>query len=186
MIAYHAALQFYGKTYSVWQRFHFFCRERAKPFSFRGLEFVPVQPPISVRKVDDWGGGIKEVNHAGGRLRVTSLERTLVDVLDEPGKCGGWEEIWRSLEMVEFFDLDRVIDYALRLGSSLTVARVGFFLEQHRESLMVEDSHLDALRGRVPAQPRYLDGARTPGKLIARWNLVVPEYVLNRRWGEMA
>jgi predicted transcriptional regulator of viral defense system len=186
VIAYHAAFQFYGKTYSVWQRFHYLTRERAKPFSFRGLEFVPVQPEVSIRSLPDWGGGVNELNHAGGRVRVTSLERTLVEVLDAPGKGGDWEEIWRSLEMIEFFDLDAVIDYSLRLGSSLTVARVGFFLEQHRQSLMVEDSHLEALRSHIPTQPRYLDSARKPGKLVPRWNLIVPEYVLNRQWGETA
>jgi len=44
------------------------------------------------------------------------LERTLVDVLDAPEHGGGWEEIWLSLESVEFFDLDAVIEYALKLA----------------------------------------------------------------------
>jgi hypothetical protein len=46
-------------------------------------------------------------------LRVAGLERTLVDVLDRPDLSGSWEEIWRSLESVEFFDLDKVVEYAL-------------------------------------------------------------------------
>jgi len=145
---------------------------------------VPVQMPKSVRSLKESGGGVSEVAHAGGRVRVTTLERAMVDVFDKPDKCGSWEEIWRSLEMVEFFDLDAVIAYALKIGSSLTVARVGFFLDQHRETLMVEDRHLDRLQARAPRQPRYLDGTRKPGKLVTRWNLVVPEYVLQRRWEE--
>ena len=72
---------------------------------------------------------------------MTTLERTLVDVLDMPRHGGGWEEIWHSLESVEFFDVDAVTDYALKLGSAVTVAKVGFFLEQHREELMLEESH---------------------------------------------
>jgi predicted transcriptional regulator of viral defense system len=43
VVAYHAALQFMGKAYSVWRRFHYLTRKRARAFSFRGLEFVPVQ-----------------------------------------------------------------------------------------------------------------------------------------------
>jgi predicted transcriptional regulator of viral defense system len=148
------------------------------------LEFVPVQMPKTVRASKEQGGGVSEVAHAGGRVRVTTMERTMVDVLDQPDKCGSWEQIWRSLEMVEFFDLDAVISYALRTVSSVTVARVGFFLEQHRETLMVEDRHLDMLQAHAPKQPRYLDGKRKSGKLVSRWNLVVPEYVLQRRWEE--
>jgi len=185
-VAYHAALQFHGRAYSVWHRFHYLTRQRLRSFSFRGQEFVPVQAPAAVRSLQDLGGGIQEKPHAGGRVRVTTLERTLVDVLDAPHRAGGWEEVWRSLGMVEFFDLDAVNDYATKLRSALTAARVGFFLEQHREQLMVEDRHLDVLRALAPSQPRYLDAKRESGKLVAAWNLVVPERVLSRAWAEVS
>ena len=121
-----------------------------------------------------------------GTIRRVSSARddaqTLVDVLDSPDKCGSWEELWRSLEMIEFFDLDAVIRFALARGSALSIARVGFFLEQHRESLMVEDAHLRRLRAKAPAQPRYLDAKRKSGRLVAGWSPVVPDDVLHRRW----
>jgi len=84
--------------------------------------------------------------------------------------------------MVEFFDVDAVISHVRAVGSAISAARVGFFLEQHRESLMVEDKHLETLRALVPTQPRYIDGSRKSGKLVRPWNLVVPEFVLHRRW----
>jgi predicted transcriptional regulator of viral defense system len=143
---------------------------------------VSVQAPLPVRAKPDFGGGVLVRPHAGGEVRVTALERCLVDLLHAPEQGGGWEEIWRSLEMVEFFDLDAVVEHALRLRSALTVARVGFFLEQHREEWMVQEKHLEPLLRRAPAQPRYLSPRREAGKLVARWNLVVPEYVLQRRW----
>ncbi len=186
VVAYHAALQFHGKAYSIWHRFHYLTSARARPTSFRGMEFQPVRAPVAVRSLADFGGGVVEKRHAGGVVRVATLERTLVDVLDTPDKGGGWEEVWRSLEMVEFFDLDAVTDYALRLGSSLTVARLGFYLEQHRDALMVEDQHLEALRPHAPNQPSYLDSRRESGRLVSGWNLVVPERVLARTWGEVA
>lgn len=186
VVAYHAALQFHGKTYSVWRRFHYLTRARLRTCSFRGMEFVPAQAPAAVRSLPDLGGGVQEKPHAGSLARVTTLERTLVDVLDAPHRCGGWEEVWRSLEMVEFFDLDAVIDYAKKMGSALTAARVGFFLERHREPLMVEDRHLEALRVLAPSQARYLDATRESGTLIAGWNLVVPERILTRAWEEVS
>ena len=186
VVAYHAALQFHGKVYSVWHRFHYLTRSRLRRFVFRDVEFVPVQAPAAVRSLPELGGGVVERRHAGGLARVTSLERTLVDVLDAPQRCGGWEEAWRSLETVEFFDLDVVIEYAERLGSALTAARVGLFLEQQREQLMVEDSHLDALRELAPAQPRYIDAKRRPGRLVSGWNLIVPRRILSQAWAEVS
>ena len=123
---------------------------------------------------------------AGVELRVTSLERTLVDVLERPDLSGSWEEIWRSLETIEFFDLDKVVEYTLLLENSTTAGKVGFFLEQHREPLMVEPRHLEALRARRPRQPHYLDRAkRTSGRLVSEWNLVVPMDVYERTWSEV-
>ena len=185
VVAYHTALRFHGKAYSASQRYNYVTRRRARPLRFRQTQFIPVQLPAPLRQLSDAGGGILERPHGGGQVRVTTLERTLVDVLDVPERGGGWEELWRSLETVEFFDLDAVVEYALKLRSALTVARVGFFLEQHREKLMVEERHLEPLRAHAPAQPRYLDRRREPGKLVPKWNLVVPERVLSTTWAEV-
>lgn len=185
VVAYHAALQFHGKAYSLWNRFFYLTRGRQRRFAFGDQEFVPVQVPTALRNLPDLGGGVVERPHVGGVVRVATLERSLVDVLDAPERNGGWEEVWRSLEMVEFFDLDAVLAYTRVLGSALTAARVGFFLEQHQDSLMVEAQHLDAFRSLAPTQARYLDARRESGKLLKGWNLVVPERVLNRSWVEM-
>ena len=177
-VAYHAALQFRGKTYSIWHRFAVLTRRHVRPLTFQGNNFLGVRPPRALDGLPDLGGGIVVEPYAGGTVRMTTLERTLVDVLDAPDLGGGWEEVWRSLEMVEYFDLSAVVDHTLKRGSVLTAARVGWFLEQHRDELFVEDHHLTALRDHAPRQPRYLDGTREAGRLVKSWNLVVPERVL--------
>lgn len=184
VVAYHSALAFHGHAYSIWWRTQYMTAARVRAFTFRGMEFVGVQAPRAVRDLPDFGGGVQLRPHAGGQVRVTSLERSLVDLLHAPEHGGGWEEIWRSLESVEFFNLDAVIEHTLQMGSALTVARVGFFLEQHREGLMVEEIHLQALAEHIPAQPSYLDRRRESGKLMSPWNLIVSEQVLNRSWEE--
>lgn len=183
-VAYHAALQFRGKAYSVWHRFHVLVEGQLRPFRFQDGEFVGVPHPKPLRDRPDRGGGITLEPYAGGEVRVTTLERTLVDVLDQPGLSGGWEEVWRSLEQVEYFDLEAVLAHADALGSALTAARLGFFLEQHRDALFVEERHLAALRKQAPKQPRYLDATRMRGRLVKGWNLIVPERVLGRTWEE--
>ena len=185
-VAYHAALQFRGKTYSVWHRFTVLAKSRLRALHFRGDDFVGMKPPRALRALPEHGGGIVSEPHAGGVVRVTSFERTLVDLLDRPDLGGGWEEVWRSLEMVDFFDLDAVVSHALRRSSALLAARVGYFLEEHRDALFVEDRHLEPLREHTPKQPLYLDRKREPGRLVKAWNLVVPERVLERAWAEVS
>ena len=184
VVAYHAALQLRGKAYSVWHRYPVLLTGAMQPFSYQGNEFVRVPYPKSLRSRPDLGGGIVVEPYAGGTVRVTTLERTLVDVLEAPELGGGWEQIWRSLAMVEYFDLDAVLDYASALGSALTCGRLGFYLELHRERLFVEERHLKELRRLAPKQPRYFDRNRETGRLITPWNLVVPLPVIDSAWDE--
>lgn len=186
VLAYHTALEFHGKSYSVYTRLHYTSAKKSLPLRLRSYEFqrVPVPSPLK-RKGKEMYGVIRRVR-SGVELRVTNLERTFVDVLDRPGLTGSWEEIWRSLESVEFFDLDQVVEYVLLLGNSTTAAKVGYYLEQHRETLMVEDKHLEPLRRLSPRQPHYLIRSKRKGcRLVSDWNLMIPFEILNHTWGEI-
>lgn len=183
VIAFHGALQLLGRAHSQSHRLTYLSMHRARPFTFQGTDFVPVLVPTALRKLPDHGGGLREERRQGVAVSVTGYERTLVDVLHAPEHGGGWEEIWLSLEGIEFVDLDFVVEYALRLESALTIARVGFFLEQHKDQFLVEDRHLAALQAHAPRQTRYFDRRRRKGgKLLPRWNLIVPEHVIERSW----
>jgi len=185
VLAYHTALEFYGKAHSVQERFLFLTRKAIRPLSFRGYEFRGVRFPNALIKKKQEFFAVDTPERAGLPVRVTSLERTLVDVLDRPDLGGGWEEIWRSMEGVEFFDVDKVVDYALLLENSSTAAKVGFYLEKHQKELMVEDAHLKRLLDNIPKQPTYM-ARNTKGRLVRDWNLVVPSQVLDRAWEEIS
>lgn len=186
VLAYHTALEFHGKAYSVYTRLHYVSERKSLPLKFRSHEFTCVPVPDLLRKKGKEMFGVVSHSRSGVELRVTSFERTFVDVLDRPDLTGSWEEIWRSLESVEFFDLDRIVDYVLLLENATTAAKVGFFLDQHKETLMADDVHLNTLRNLRPRQPHYLDRRRRKGcKLVKEWNLLIPVEIINRSWGEV-
>jgi len=185
VLGYHTALEFHGKAYSVREEFLFLTAKAVRPLSFRGYEFRGVRfPQALVRKKREFFA-VDKAERAGLPIRVTSLERALVDVLDRPDLGGGWEEIWRSLESVEFFDMDKVVDYTFLLENASTAAKVGLYLEQHQKDLMVDDVHLDRLRQCIPKQPTYM-ARNSKGRLVKKWNLVVPSQVLDRSWEEIS
>jgi len=106
--------------------------------------------------------------------------------LNRPDLSGGWEEVWRSLEQVEFFAVDRIVQYALLLNNGTTAATVGFYLEQHKDTLMVEEKHLQPLKAQRPRSPHYLERKqRAESHLVKDWNLIVPSRILDRTWEEV-
>lgn len=186
VLAYHTALEFHGRAYSSFTELYYLSARAARAAEFRGWRFQPVRVPKALSMVGETHFDVEMLEQSGQSLRVTSLERAMVDMLDRPELSGGWEETWRSLEMVEFFDLNRVIDYALLLGNATTVAKVGWFLDCHRKSLMVEAQHLKLLREHRPRQPRYLSRRGSgPVRMIGKWNLIVPEELAQQRWAEV-
>ncbi len=186
VLSYHTALEFHGHAYSVQNNFVYTASRSLSPLTFRNHVFCGVRFPESLRRANQEDFGVVRLDRFGMEVRVTSLERAMVDVLNRPDLSGGWEEIWRSLDSVEFFDLDKVVEYVLLLGNATTAAKTGFFLEQHRESLMVEEKYLKLLHDLRPGQPHYMDRAkRKYGRFVSEWNLVVPGEVFERTWAEV-
>lgn len=185
VLGYHSALAFYGKSYSISHQFSVLTHSRSTIFNFRDDVFQLVLFPKSLREKKQELFGVKTVLHHGCKMYVTSFERTLVDMLDRPDLSGGWEEIWRSLESVEYFDLEKVIEYVLLLGNVTTIALVGFYLENHAKELYVKDSHLNQLELYKPKQPHYLDKSKKiSSKLNSRWNLIIPTEIVEQTWKE--
>jgi len=186
VLAYHTALEFHGKAYSLYTKLLYISASKSLPLTFQSHEIrgVPVPHPLRAKGKEMFG--VTCHKRSGVEVRVTNLERTLVDVLNRPDLTGSWEEIWRSLESVEFFDLDQVVEYTLLLENATTAAKVGFFLEQHKETLMVDDAHLNPLRKLRPRQPHYLiRGKRKGCQWVKDWNMMIPAEVLNKSWGEV-
>ena len=185
VLVYHTALELQGRAYSIFNNFIYQAQLSFHVFSYRNWKFQPIRVPVALQNKGQENFGVITVDRSGMDVRVTSLERTLVDVLDRPIYSGSWEEVWHSLESIEFFDLDKVIEYVELLEKATTAAKVGFFLEQHRDTLMVEDKYLKAIKKLCPVKPHYFDRKARNGKLVKEWNLIVPQEVLDKSWEEV-
>ncbi|MGC8596218.1 MAG: type IV toxin-antitoxin system AbiEi family antitoxin domain-containing protein, partial [Candidatus Kryptoniota bacterium] len=104
--------------------------------------------------------------------------------LDRPQYCGGFEEMYRSLEKIPYLQFELLLGYLELRGQKKLHAAVGFFLEQHREQFHVEESFLHILERNKPSTPMYWDRSNKGGSYIRRWNLVVPKMVAERSWEE--
>lgn len=185
VLAYHTAFDFQGISYSLSHQITFMSQQKIRPFTFQQTEFIYLPFPKTLIKENKTEIETLIVDREGLNIKATSLERTLVDALDRPEYAGGWEEIWRSAEHISIFNFNKIIEYAVFLNNATTIAKLGFFLEQHKEQFKTDENTLAILQAKKPSSIHYLERTkRESGKLIQRWNLVVPSHIIERTWEE--
>lgn len=172
-VSHHTALEVYGCAQSLFTRLTFVTWTQTREVEFLGHRLVPVRPDVALDRSGRRDAWLEIVDREGLQVRVTSLERTLVDVLDRPALAGGVVEVWRSLAALPAVDPVALLEYVRVLDSRTVAARVGFFLDARREELAVPTSTLEALQELLPGQPVHLDRAQG-GRLNRRWRLYVP------------
>lgn len=187
IISHHTALELHAKAHSVFNTFYYWTHNEIRhTFEYQDLIFKAVQQRKILIDKKQENFGVKLLYRKEQDLRVTSIERTLVDVLDRPKLAGEWEEIWRSLASIDYLDIDEIYRYCSLLENSSIIAKVGFYLEQHQDKLAVTNNELDKFAKLKPQNACYLQRGeiKESSKLIKRWNLIVPNEILERGWEE--
>ena len=77
-----------------------------------------------------WDFGVTVGYSAGLPVYVTDVERTLLDALRSPDKCGGIAKVLQAWKGAEDCDLDRLVAYAERFEIQNLKQRVGYTLDK--------------------------------------------------------
>ena len=104
------------------------------------------------------------------KVWVSDLERTVIDGLKLPRHCGGVSEVARGLWIRrKDMNVDRLIQYAVRLGVGAVLRRLGFLLELYN---LAEIGILEGLKRGLTATYSRLDPVLpAEGKYLDRWRL---------------
>jgi predicted transcriptional regulator of viral defense system len=104
------------------------------------------------------------------KVRVSDLERTIIDGLKQPEHCGGLTEVAKGLWMRrQDMKVDKLMEYARRIGVGAVVRRLGFLLETYE---MAAAPDLGRLRNGLTATYVRLDPVLpAEGKRLRRWRL---------------
>jgi predicted transcriptional regulator of viral defense system len=106
------------------------------------------------------------------RVRVSDLERTVIDGLKQPEHCGGLTEVAKGFWMRrDAIAVPKLVDYALRLGVGAVVRRLGFLLQTFEVDAPAE---IERLRAELTATYAPLDPLMpAEGPWNARWRVRV-------------
>jgi len=168
-----AALNFHGLHDQVFFRIVVATRRRHSPVDFQGITYSFVE--VS----EDRFYGYSEVGKGPQPIVVAHPERALVDILDRlPFLSDVHDPVSPFHLAAEDIDLDRLVEYAFRLGSHAAIRRLGYLLESFDEVVGLEAlkaRHLERLENGVGKYRNLTPfGARLPeeGVDIRKWRIL--------------
>jgi len=122
--------------------------------------------------------GIKEVNYSNTFLKVSDLEKTVIDCIDRQDLCGGIGGAAETLSnaiATGKLDQARLLAYAKKFRSHALAQRLGFLLEQLFETSkgQVDPKILGSLERLAGPFTYPLDASATKkGKVSERWRII--------------
>lgn len=181
VIGYRSALELHGCVTTPTSEVQLIAR--GEPGLIETIDFACrlITPPIHYWEVE----GVTTVERQGLDVKVTTLERTLVDLFDRYDLAGGAEDLFRSLDLVmereEPLDIDALTGFAKRMKNAAAVGALGFWMDREQNLTGVTAAALEELRSLAPRHVRYALGARPgEGRAATGWNVILPATIIER------
>ena len=123
-ISHHSAFEYYGYANQVFYEVYFSTCKNVRPFTYDGLQYTPLSNPSAI-EILDLNNGVK----------VTSLERTVIDSIFDMDKIAGLEEILRCLELIPSLNEEKLLDVLEGYSKKQLYQKVGYILEFYKKDL---------------------------------------------------
>ena len=161
-ISHHSAFEFYGYANQVFYEVYVTSTSRFRDFVYDGVSYHRMSP-----KGD---GDVVTV----GDVRVTSLERTVIDSIKDMERTGGLEELVRCLLLIPALDEERLLKalHAYELG--LLYQKSGYVLSSLNDSLKLSPGFFEQCRKNSSDSRGYLAKERNGYVLHPEWKLYAP------------
>ena len=122
---------------------------RFSNFTYDGISYSRVSPRIA--------SGITTTNTG---IRITDLERTVIDSIYAFEKIGGLEELLRCLMLIPSLRAEKLISYLDDYGLANLYQKTGFILVQFSDQLSLSKPFFDYCRSKIPKAKKYLYSER--------------------------
>lgn len=171
VIAYHSALELHGCAYTDAPDVQAISPQAPAVVDTSAFSCRFLRQPNGYDEARD----TTTADRAGLGVKLTSLERTIVDCFDRPDMAGGAEELMNSLALVARVRTGSLVQQAQALGNASACGALGWWLELEQARLAAPAGALAALRQLKPNHPQYVLGAKAgDARSVASWNILVP------------
>lgn len=173
-VCYHSALEYYGVANQVSNVVLVGSKKRFNDFSFDDVDYIrkPAHHDVQV------------VNIVNAAVRVTSLERTVVDCIDDVNEGGGTDEVLNAIDQIRVLDENKLLEVLKAYDSVLLYQKVGYVLEQFQDKFMLSVAFFDECKSHLTNQVKYfLQDEYNDIAFVSEWKLMAPTNLKSRIYG---
>ena len=169
-VAYHSALEFHGLGNQVYSDVHVISSKRYSPADIDGLEYVFFKT--------DYKEGISEYEQ-NTTIRVTELERTVVDCIDRIDVAGGLEEVFTALSAINYCDESKLLKHLQNYDKKFLYKKAGYFFSVLKPKYLSEDFYQKCKENISNRDDDIREHKSLNSKYIKEWKLYVPAKIVN-------
>ena len=166
-ISHHSAFEFYGLANYVFYEIYISSETKFRDFEFEGITYKYISSKLK--------SGIIEPKNTEN-VRITDLERTVIDNIKDFRKIGGFEELLNCLENVNYLDEKKLKKYLESYNIQALYQKTGFLLQNSMQKMQLSKTFILYCKNKIGKSTRYLIKESTEESFYnSKWKLVLPE-----------
>ena len=178
-ISHHSAFEYYGLANQVFYEVYVSSETKFNTFEYDHVTYKYIASRMQE--------GIVEAKNTTG-VRITNLERTVIDSIRDYNKIGGFEELLNCLEGIHYLDEAKLLRYLKVYNIQGLYQRVGYLLQHYQKEIQLSNDFIDCCKQKIGKSRRYLLNESIDGSTYNReWELMVPEglFEITEQGGDM-
>ncbi len=167
-VSYHSALEYRGLNNQVFRELVYSGNNRVNDFEFEYITYHFVQSKCDLQIESNYDG-----------VKITGIERTMIDCIDRIDLAGGIEEIYRAFNNIHNISEDKLLEILHFYDKKVLYQRTGYILETFQTNLGISDAFLDYIQSKIGSSKCYLNTSKKTSntRLDKKWNICVPRYI---------
>ena len=172
-ISHHTAIEYYGMSDQVYYDVYVSSEKRFQEFVFDGYTYKYISTKTQA--------GVETVRYSGG-IRVTDLEKTLIDSVKDMDKISGIEEIIAFIRAIRKLNEQKLFKYLEEYQNQFLYQKLGYLMETYCTATGLTDTFYRVCLEHIGKSKRYLSKDIYQGIYNAKWKMIVfneSEYLKN-------
>ncbi len=172
-ISYHSALEFHGLAHQPFNEVFVSSNSRFNSFCYDDVDYVYCR-----QTANNTIGVIAPTGNPF--VRVTDVERTLLDCFDRIDRAGGIEELLHCMEGIVMLNEEKLTTYLATFNKAFLYQKAGYLLECIKKQAHISDSFLEYCREKGTKSVKWLTNNDESDTFVNHWRLYVPQVLTEK------